>query len=137
MHCPRPSCTLPQVTDRVPILLDDVLLPLPPDRAPHVRAAVCVPFYSEDGFALRRSLEALALQRDDMARHATVVRGVPAADVPELHVFGIADGWRDGNGKRILSESMLRDVADNDPQPGKRGEVITELAQGRFRLPHE
>ena len=54
-------------------------------------APVCVPFFSERGPSLRRSLEALALQQEDLGGGAV------------LHVFAIGDGWRSPGGGRVLS----------------------------------
>ena len=62
-------------------------------------APVCVPFYSEGGASLRRSLTALALQQEDL--------GIAAG---ALHVFAIGDGWRTPRGARILSDSLLAEL---------------------------
>lgn len=55
-----------------------------------------MPVYTEDGYALTRTIEALALQRDDMHRafrnlgHREVPAGVRE---PEIHVIAIFDGY--------------------------------------------
>lgn len=55
-----------------------------------------MPFYSEPGYTLDRTLEALALQRADLRRYR-YLQGVNVDRLPELHVFAIADGWaKDG-----------------------------------------
>ena len=64
-------------------------------------ASVCVPFYSERGPSLRRSLEALALQQEDIKL---------SKEDGALHVFAIGDGWRSRDGGRVLSESMLAEL---------------------------
>ena len=94
--------------------LDALLAPLPAAVAQRVKVAVCVPFYSEDGFALARGLQALALQRSDLRRYEACAQPhvLNHADaLSEIHVFAIADGWRQADGARILSESMLAEIA--------------------------
>ena len=55
-----------------------------------------MPVYTEDGYALTRTIEALALQRDDMHKafrnlgHRDVPAGVRD---PEIHVIAIFDGY--------------------------------------------
>ena len=51
-----------------------------------------VPFFTEPGFTLQRTLQALALQRADLRRYR-YLQGVPPSQLPEMHVFAIADGW--------------------------------------------
>jgi hypothetical protein len=84
------------------------MVPLP--AAANIAIAVVVPFYSEPGYTLARTVQALALQRADMQRYAAVVDGVPADALPELHVFAIADGWRKPDGAPILSDSMFEEL---------------------------
>lgn len=96
----------------IPPVLDSLLLPFPPSKSSNVVAAVTVPFYSEDGYALRRTLEALALQAADMRTAAIVMDGLPQSALPELHVFAIADGWSKDDGTPILSKSMLAEILD-------------------------
>ena len=96
----------------IPQKLQDVLTPLPPAAAACVKAAVCVPFYSEDGYALDRGLQSLALQRADLRKfHSSALLARPEA-LPELHVFAIADGWKQAGGARILSDSMLETITE-------------------------
>lgn len=101
----QPRCTLTPVftrdppifntdTGAIPPALDALFVPLPPAAAANMHVAVCVPFYSESGFTLTRTLQALAMQRADLHRYYTVARSVPQAALPELHVFAIADGWK-------------------------------------------
>jgi hypothetical protein len=102
----------------IPAELNTMLLPLPVGAATNVAMAVCVPFYSEEGFALRRGLEALALQRSDLRRFWAHTRRNSAgpsdvtSTLPELHVFAIADGWRKGDGSGyIVADSMFEELA--------------------------
>ena len=92
----------------IPPELDEVMLPLPPSCAHNVVAAVVVPFYTEGGYALRRGLEALALQLSDMKHYSEAVEG---GAPPEIHVFAIADGWKRGE-TPILSDSMFAELLD-------------------------
>ena len=98
----------------VPPALDALLAPLPAAVARNVKSVVCVPFYSEDGYALARGLQALALQRADLRRYeacAHPLKPAPPDALSEIHVFAIADGWRQADGARILRESMLAEIA--------------------------
>ena len=58
------------------------------------QAAVCLPMYSEEGYALGRGLQSLALQRADLRRYYTHAKKEKEEMLPELHVFVIADGWK-------------------------------------------
>lgn len=60
---------------------------------------------------LRRTVEALALQRDDLQRAEAALRP-DSGRRPELHVLGVADGWRREDGAPIMSDSMFADVAE-------------------------
>jgi cellulose synthase/poly-beta-1,6-N-acetylglucosamine synthase-like glycosyltransferase len=111
----------------VPPELSAALAPLPPAAARNVKAAVVVPFYTEAGYALRRGLEALALQRADLRRHARLALGAPPGALPELHVFAIGDGWRKADGARILSESMLAELLDLFGPTLDVGELLAHL----------
>lgn len=76
----------------MPRFLHELMVPLPQADSGNVDIAVCVPFYTEPGYALQRTLQALALQRADVRRYR-YLQGVPFEQLPELHVFAIADGW--------------------------------------------
>jgi cellulose synthase/poly-beta-1,6-N-acetylglucosamine synthase-like glycosyltransferase len=92
----------------IPTELDKTLLPLPPRAAAACIAAVVVPFYTEGGFALRRTLEALALQVADLR----TVNADSGETPPELHVFAIADGWTKANDDPIFSQSAFTEILD-------------------------
>jgi cellulose synthase/poly-beta-1,6-N-acetylglucosamine synthase-like glycosyltransferase len=101
----------------IPASLNELFLPLPPAAASNCACAVVVPFYSEEGYALRRGLEALAQQRSDLRRfraRQNFLDGVPnsAATLPELHVLSIADGWRKPDGNYIVSDSMFQEICN-------------------------
>lgn len=134
----------------IPASLDALLLPFPAAKAKNVVAAVTVPFYSEDGFAFRRGLEALALQRSDLRRYESIVLGTAPADLPEIHVFAIADGWKKGDGASILSDSMFAELIDvfgptlnvdellhmlEAPPPAADGSSMAVDADGKSLLP--
>ncbi len=67
----------------------ECFLPLPPQVASNVVATVCLPFYTEDGFALRRGLEALALQAADLRHYHSAVRDTQPDQLPVLHVLAV------------------------------------------------
>lgn len=101
----------------IPPTLNDLFFPLPQRASDNLAITVCIPFYSEDGYALRRGLEAVVCQRADFRRyfahcHPEIVE--KQGGLPELHVFAVADGWRQGggsNGAFILSDGMFAELA--------------------------
>lgn len=112
----RPRCTITPIYGRnppehfttIPPVLDRTMVPLP--ASANIAVAVCLPFYSEPGYTLSRSLQALALQRADMQRYATVDKVAFPQPRPEIHVFAVADGWRKADGSSILSDSMFDEL---------------------------
>jgi cellulose synthase/poly-beta-1,6-N-acetylglucosamine synthase-like glycosyltransferase len=92
----------------IPPELAAALLPLPERDAAACVAACVVPFYTEGGFALRRTLEALALQAADL-RTASAETG---ESPPVIHVFGIADGWSKADGSPIFSKSAFAEILE-------------------------
>jgi cellulose synthase/poly-beta-1,6-N-acetylglucosamine synthase-like glycosyltransferase len=101
----------------IPASINELFLPLPPSAAANCACAVVVPFYSEEGFALRRGLEALAQQRSDLRRfraRQNFLEGIPTSSLslPEIHVFSIADGWRKPDGNYIVSDSMFQEICN-------------------------
>ena len=96
----------------VPAVLDALFVPLPAPAASRVRIATVVPFYTEEGYALARTLQALALQRDDLRRAARAAGEVNDDALPEMHVLAIADGWAKPDGTPIVSDTMLDELSD-------------------------
>jgi len=101
----------------IPPILNDLFFPLPQRASDNLAITVCIPFYSEDGYALRRGLEAIVCQRADFRRYFShcypeVIK--KQGGLPELHVLAIADGWRreGGNsGAYIVSDGMFAELA--------------------------
>jgi hypothetical protein len=115
----------------IPPALDQLLLPMPEADQASCVMAVVVPFYSEAGHTLRRSVEALALQRQDMRRvaYCEMATGKRAPGrLPDIHVVAIADGWRKPSGETILSDSMLDEIMGLYPQFDVQG--LLELLEG-------
>lgn len=104
-------------TVSIPHELNDLFYHLPQRASDNLAITVCIPFYSENGYALRRGLEGLVLQRSDLRRyyaycHPELVER--QGGLPELHVMAIADGWRKNGGSCgpfILSDSMFSEIA--------------------------
>jgi len=94
----------------IPEDLAELFLPLTPQARAAPTLAVCVPFYSEDGYALRRGIEALACQRADLRRYWARCKTASPGALPELHVFAVADGWKKDDGSDILASSMLEEI---------------------------
>jgi len=91
----------------------EAFVPLPRQDREKLAMAVAVPVYTEDGYTLTRTVQALALQRYDW--HNSLPLDTPIDELPEMHVLAIFDGYNavgaDGSTKPIMNKTMRTAVS--------------------------